>query len=83
MKVKEVRIRKGNQTMSDPDFDLLEERQAARLVKVLPHTLMVWRCRTPHKAPPHLKLGRKVYYRRTDLRDWLAAQVVRAREGAA
>ena len=66
------------------DFDLLDERQAAKTIKVLPHTLTVWRCRKPHKAPPFIKIGRKVLYRRADLRDWLAAQVVRPqREGAA
>lgn len=69
--------------MNDSDFDLLDEAQAAKVAKVLPHTLAVWRCRKPEKAPPYVRLGRKVFYRRVDLRDWIAAQVVRARQGAA
>lgn len=66
--------------MTDPDFDLLDEKQAAKIVKCLPHTMAVWRCRQPHKSPPYVRLGRKVYYRRQDLREWLAAKVVRAQE---
>jgi hypothetical protein len=81
----------SSRAIVDPEFDLLTERQAAKLVKVLPHTLTIWRCHG-RPAPPHIRLGRKVYYRRCDLRDWIAAQVVRtsaahreemAREGTA
>ncbi len=32
--------------MRDPEFDLLGEEQAAKIVKVLPHTLVVWRMPT-------------------------------------
>lgn len=62
------------------DFDLLDEKQAAKTIKLLPHTLTVWRCRKPSKAPPYIRLGRKIFYRRSDLRNWLAAQVVRPQE---
>jgi hypothetical protein len=66
----------------EDDFDLLPEPEAAKAIFLEPHTLTVWRCKTPHKAPPYLRLGRKVFYRKSDLRTWIAAQVVRTGEGA-
>lgn len=50
--------------------ELLDERDAARLLDVSPGTLSVWRC-TGRYQLPYLKIGRKVRYRRFDLEAWL------------
>ena len=34
------------------DLQLLTEQQAAKMLRLEPHTLTVWRCRKPHKATP-------------------------------
>ena len=62
------------------DLSLLSEKQVAKIVKQKPHTLAVWRCRKPWKAIPHVKIGRAVFYRPADVRDWLASKVVRSSE---
>ena len=55
--------------------DLLTRAEAAGYLRTTVGTLAVWACRgTP--PIPHIKLGRKVLYRRADLDRVLAAGLV-------
>jgi predicted DNA-binding transcriptional regulator AlpA len=56
----------------DPD-DLIENDRAAKLLGIRPATLVSWR--SDKRGPMYLKIGRLVYYRRADIRAWLAAQI--------
>lgn len=49
---------------------LLTEEQLAATLKVTPGTLEVWRGQG--KGPDHVKLGRGVFYRIADVKDWIA-----------
>lgn len=53
--------------------DLLDEKQAATLLKVTPGTLSVWRS-TGRYQIPFVKVGRLVRYRLSDLETWLASR---------
>lgn len=53
---------------------LLSEDELAALIDVKPHTLAVWRAEG--KGPDFTKLGKSVFYRRKDVEDWIAANVV-------
>jgi hypothetical protein len=61
---------------------LLDEKKAARLLGVSLSYLRKSRCegtirdRTP--APPFVYVGKRIYYRASDLKDWVAALVGRA-----
>ena len=59
--------------------DLVDEREAAKILDTSPGTLSVWRC-TGRYALPFVKIGRKVRYRRSDLFAWIDA---RTRESGA
>jgi predicted DNA-binding transcriptional regulator AlpA len=67
--------------------DLLCEHEAARAIRMSVAFLRAGRCRgtlgnqTP--CPPHLKLGRAVRYRRSDLQIWLEARRVQPSPHAA
>ena len=50
--------------------DLLDENQAASILKVKPGTLSVWRS-TGRYSIPFIKVGRSVRYRLGDLNSWL------------
>ena len=49
--------------------------QAAKLLRITPHTLAVWRCSNRYGLP-FLRIGRKAYYRKADLIEWVAKQRV-------
>jgi len=55
-------------------FDLLSEEEATRMIRhdLQQPTLARWRKRG--FGPAHIKLGRRIYYRREAVRDWLLAQ---------
>ena len=57
---------------------ILTASEAARLIRVKPQTLAVWR--TAGTGPRYLRLGRgdrgRVLYRREDVEEWLAERVV-------
>ena len=53
--------------------DLLDEREAAKLLGLAPGTLSVWRS-TGRYCIPFIKVGSKVRYRRCDLDAWLVAR---------
>jgi hypothetical protein len=53
---------------------LLSEAELAEMIDVKPHTLSVWRCEG--KGPDFTRLGKSVFYRRIDVEQWIAANVV-------
>jgi hypothetical protein len=53
---------------------LLSEEELALMIDVKPHTLAVWR--SEGKGPDYTRLGKSVFYRETDVADWVAANVV-------
>ena len=55
----------------DPD-ELIPNGQAAKQLKQQPNTLTAWR--NQKRGPPYLKVGRQIFYRRSDLMAWLGAQ---------
>lgn len=55
---------------------LLDRKAAARYLGVSPGTLAVWDCTKRYNLKP-IKIGRSVRYRRTDLEDFLNAQLTR------
>ncbi|MBN8436955.1 MAG: helix-turn-helix domain-containing protein [Candidatus Accumulibacter sp.] len=58
------------QEIIDRTRELVDEREAARILDNSPGTLSVWRS-TGRYNLPFLKIGRNVRYRRTDLEAWL------------
>ena len=49
--------------------DLLSEDQLASELKRNPRTIKRWR--DLREGPPHLRIGRSIYYRRDAVRQWL------------
>jgi predicted DNA-binding transcriptional regulator AlpA len=67
------------ETISEPQtiragFELLSEVELAILMEVETRTLLAWRAEK--KGPDYVKLGKSVFYRRRDVRDWIDANVV-------
>ncbi|SRR6266540_352846 len=56
--------------------ELLRTEAAAQHLGVSQTTLTTWRC-VKRYALPYLKVGSKVYYRRSDLDQWLESRTVR------
>jgi Helix-turn-helix domain len=52
--------------------DFLTQGEAAAELRVCERTLDRWR--TLGEGPPITKIGRRVYYRRSTLREWLCAR---------
>lgn len=61
------------QTSSAPET-LLTEGQAAEMASLSVRTLQAWRLKD--FGPPYVKFGKAVRYRRIDLADWIAANIV-------
>ena len=57
--------------------ELITNDQAAKLLGIEPATLVTWR--SEKRGPDYLKVGRLVYYRRSDINAWLATCLRRAR----
>lgn len=53
--------------------DLVDEREAAKILDVSPGTLSVWRS-TGRYALPFVKIGRKVRYSRSGLNAWMESR---------
>jgi predicted DNA-binding transcriptional regulator AlpA len=53
--------------------DNMPSDDAAALLGVKPQTLAVWR--SAGRGPKYLKIGRRCFYRRTDVDDWMNAQL--------
>ena len=60
-------------TEVDPD-DMVSAEDAAKIIKQQVTTLSTWR--SMGKGPRYIKAGRAVFYLRSDLRAWLATQMV-------
>ncbi|MDS4056406.1 helix-turn-helix domain-containing protein [Accumulibacter sp.] len=58
------------QTIIDNTRELVDEKEAARILDISPGTLAVWRS-TGRYNLRFLKVGRNVRYRRADLEAWL------------
>ena len=54
--------------------ELVDEREAAKILGTEPGTLSVWRS-TGRYALPFVKIGRKDRYRRSDLAAWIESRV--------
>jgi len=54
------------------DDPLESDKRSAKTLGVLTGTLAAWRCQG--RGPRYVKVGRKVYYRRSALTEWLRAQ---------
>ncbi len=54
---------------------LLNTAEAAQYIGITPGTLEVWRCVKRHDIA-HLKIGRLIRYRKTDLDTFLASCIV-------
>ena len=52
--------------------ELLTTQQAAAYLVLSPRTLEKWR--VTGEGPPFVKLGRRVAYRREDLREWVESR---------
>lgn len=55
--------------------DKLTSKQAAEYIGVTPGTLEVWRCNRVRHQPPFYKVGRKIWYSKTMLDDYLALSI--------
>lgn len=55
--------------------DLLIPREAAPLMRKTPGALAVDRCQR-RDTPDYIKIGRRIYYRRSDILKWVSAHVV-------
>jgi hypothetical protein len=55
------------------NHDLVDEREAAEILDVVPGTLSVWRS-TGRYGIPFVKIGRNVRYSRTALLNWLESR---------
>jgi len=58
-------------TPIDPN-ELITNDEAAKQLRQQPNTLTTWR--NQKRGPPFVKVGRQVFYRRSDLMVWLGAQ---------
>lgn len=57
---------------ADPDFELLNVKEAAKLLRVTPSTLDHYRCEG--KGPIFRKHGTRVFYTRASLMEWSASR---------
>ena len=55
------------------DDQLLTTAQAAKLLAFPPATLAYWRVKGHRAGPPFIRLGHRIRYALSDLREWIAA----------
>jgi predicted DNA-binding transcriptional regulator AlpA len=61
--------------MSEPGLNpLLTTEEAAEYVGWSKHTLIYWRRHEPDCGPPWVRIGRRVFYRLTDIDAWADEQ---------
>lgn len=58
--------------------DLLDETKAARYCHLSKKTLQAWRSAKHENQPPFIKLGRRVFYRPSDLEAWINSNIQHA-----
>jgi hypothetical protein len=66
--------------MSVLDEDLIPEADAARELKVKPQTLGAWRYRG--QGPSYVRVGKLIFYRPSDIREYVNSRIVRPTEAA-
>ena len=77
MKRKRIQRKKiDHSKIEENELGLIPEEKAAPLIEVLPWTMKVWRSRFPEKAPPYVKIGRNIFYRKEDLIEWIKRKTV-------
>jgi hypothetical protein len=55
----------------DPE-ELVPDTEVAKILHQRTQTLAAWRCEK--KGPAYVKVGRRVFYRRSDISEWLGKQ---------
>ena len=55
---------------------LLDSREAARLLSVSTRTLWRLAFETPDRPLPHIRVGRRVLFAKSDLEQWIASRRV-------
>ena len=60
--------------------ELIDRHQAAEYLGISPGTLANWQC-TGFRKVPHVKIGRRVRYRKADLERFVEANLVDALPG--
>ena len=58
--------------------DLLDETRAAQYCHLSKKTLQAWRSARHENQPPFVKLGRRVFYRPSDLDAWINSNIQHA-----
>ena len=53
--------------------DLLDETEAAKYCHLSKKTLQAWRSAKHENQPPFIKLGRRVFYRPSDIEAWIVS----------
>ena len=67
---------------TDLQKDLLDIEDVARVLRRTPEAIHVARKRAPHTVPPRsFKIGRKLYWRRSTVEEWLVAEEERQNRG--
>ena len=66
----------GGPTTIEPE-ELIDEAETAALLRQKPQTLAAWRC--DNRGPEYVKVGRRVFYRRSSISAFLAACIVSPR----
>ncbi len=67
---------------TDLQKDLLDIEDIARVLRRTPEAIHVARKRAPHTVPPRsFKIGRKLYWRRSTVEEWLVAEEERQNRG--
>lgn len=59
-----------NMQTTEQQTDLLTDTQTAKILRVSAGTLSVWRSTGRYRLP-FVKIGRKVFYRRSDIDAWI------------
>ena len=67
-------------TLSVPATDdIIRPHLAAQILGVSPNTLAAWRSNNRHDPPlPYVKVGSRVFYRRSDIEWWLKVRTENA-----
>ncbi|MGE0677782.1 helix-turn-helix transcriptional regulator [Pseudolabrys sp.] len=60
----------GRATQLRFDFDIKTEDEVALAIGVTPSTLTVWRSKG--EGPAYVKLGKAVFYRPSDVQEWIS-----------
>ena len=58
--------------MIDPE-ELIPDPEVEKILHQRPQTLAVWR--SEKRGPAYVKIGRRVFYRRSDIAKWLGDQL--------